>query len=602
MTSSALGIDPLLGVALALHNTRGGYALLLGSGLSSAAGIPTGWGIVEDLIRRVAAAESEEARRAADADPAAWYRARYREEPQYSDLIARLAPSRAERRQLLRAYFEPTDDEREEGRKLPTAAHRAVARLMRDGIVRVVLTTNFDRLLETALGELGVAPAIIATADQVRGMMPLHLEPATLIKLHGDYLDTRIRNTPEELASYPRLLNRLLDRVLDEYGLVVCGWSATWDPALRDAITRSPARRFTTFWAARGEVSEEARAIIDQRRAQEIEIEGADEFLDAVVEKVATLESFQRPHPLTTAVAVATLKRYLPVPEQRIRLHDLVMDEVTRVSERVPALIVPGVRPEPLSVVKDVMTRVEATCETLIALMTTGAYWGEERHRSLWVEVLERLGNHASFGNFMGGTFYQVWVELYRYPAMLAFFAAGLAALARGKSAEETVADLLVIPRIKFRRDSASDSAAEGLYAMKLMDHGTAQAVLHPNAYTPVSDHLYEILQPAIRPLVADDEAYATLFDRWEYLIALAYSDQNVTNPSDRFFVPVGRLVWRREMLGNRPSASEVVRLEVQREGPNWFLLRRGLFGGSPLRLSEHQAGIDGALQRRGYW
>ena len=43
-------IEPELKLAIALHSSPGVYALLLGSGLSSAAGIPTGWQITLDLI------------------------------------------------------------------------------------------------------------------------------------------------------------------------------------------------------------------------------------------------------------------------------------------------------------------------------------------------------------------------------------------------------------------------------------------------------------------------------------------------------------------------------------------------------------------------
>lgn len=110
-----------------------------------------------------------------------WYSAAYGDEPRYSDLLARLAPTQAGRRELLRSYFEPTQEERAEGRKVPSAAHRAVAQLMRDGVARVVLTTNFDRLLESAPRESGVARVVIATADYISGMLPLHLERATII-------------------------------------------------------------------------------------------------------------------------------------------------------------------------------------------------------------------------------------------------------------------------------------------------------------------------------------------------------------------------------------------------------------------------------------
>ena len=42
-------------LAFAIHENPGVYALLLGSGLSRSAGIPTGWEITLDLIRRVGA-------------------------------------------------------------------------------------------------------------------------------------------------------------------------------------------------------------------------------------------------------------------------------------------------------------------------------------------------------------------------------------------------------------------------------------------------------------------------------------------------------------------------------------------------------------------
>ena len=50
-------IEPDLRLAIALHNSPGVYALLLGSGLSSAAGIPTGWQVILDLIRQLAAVQ-----------------------------------------------------------------------------------------------------------------------------------------------------------------------------------------------------------------------------------------------------------------------------------------------------------------------------------------------------------------------------------------------------------------------------------------------------------------------------------------------------------------------------------------------------------------
>jgi hypothetical protein len=53
-----------------------------------------------------------------------------------------------------------------------------------------------------------------------------------VLKLYGDYKDARILNTDAELSGYPVQYDSILDRILDEHGLIVCGWSGEWDLAL----------------------------------------------------------------------------------------------------------------------------------------------------------------------------------------------------------------------------------------------------------------------------------------------------------------------------------------------------------------------------------
>jgi hypothetical protein len=137
-------INPLLSLAFSLYSCPGIYALLLGSGVSRAAQIPTGWEIIIDLTRQLARLEGA----GEIVDPERWYRERFGEPPNYSRLLALVAPSATERQQLLKRYFEPSEDERANGVKSPTAAHRAIAGLVASGAIRVILTTNFDRLLE----------------------------------------------------------------------------------------------------------------------------------------------------------------------------------------------------------------------------------------------------------------------------------------------------------------------------------------------------------------------------------------------------------------------------------------------------------------------
>ena len=148
-----------------------------------------------------------------------------------------------------------------------------------------------------------------------------------------------ITSTPElriplmNSINYPPEFDQLLDRIFDEFGLIVCGWSAEWDGALRKAMCRAPSRRFTTYWAVRGEPSDKAQQLISHRGAQVIPIEDADAFFRTVQQQVESIEEFSRPHPLSTEAAVASLKRYIPEPRYRIQLSDLIDNAVERVIE-----------------------------------------------------------------------------------------------------------------------------------------------------------------------------------------------------------------------------------------------------------------------------
>ncbi len=152
-----------------------------------------------------------------------WYEEKYGKEPQYADLLAELANTRPARQLLLRSYFEPTENEWGEGSKQPTEAHHSIAALIQGGYVKVIVTTNFDRLLEKALGEIGIEPTVLNSDEQIKGAEPVHLMNCCVLKVNGDHLDPQIRNTPEELSTYSKELNDLLDQTFDQYGLIVCG-------------------------------------------------------------------------------------------------------------------------------------------------------------------------------------------------------------------------------------------------------------------------------------------------------------------------------------------------------------------------------------------
>lgn len=113
-------LDPFDALALSLHRSQGVFAALVGSGLSCAAGIPTGWEITLDLVRQVAALQGITEHE----DWARWYQDKYGEAPSYSKLLDLLASTPSERRTILAGYIEPKEED--ESRR-PTKAHHALA-------------------------------------------------------------------------------------------------------------------------------------------------------------------------------------------------------------------------------------------------------------------------------------------------------------------------------------------------------------------------------------------------------------------------------------------------------------------------------------------
>jgi len=552
-------LDALISLSYSLYSQKGIYALLLGSGISTSAQIPTGWEVTLDLCRKVAALTNEDP----EPDVASWFTAKFGASPNYSRVLEALAKNPVERMQVLRQYFEPSADDREAGRKVPTPAHRAIAELVRGGYIRVILTTNFDRLLEQALETVGIIPVIIASPEIATGMIPLVHSGPTIVKVNGDYLDSRIKNTEEELSSYDPAVDRLLDQILDEYGLIICGWSAEWDHGLCHALQRSKGRRFMAYWTVRSEPKPRTRELIRTRRAETITIKSADHFFQEVLEKVNALESLSAPHPLSSKIAAATVKNYLTEPRHQIRLHDLFVGEADRLfgHRRLEELPVDFKKSGNLRLdfLRFSISTYDRLSEILVAMIVPGCYWGGSEHRKTWIQGLERLAWSSS--ELSKG---QAW-EL--YPALLGLYAGGIASIAGEKW--ETLRSLLL---------DASSVQGQGswpfvlkIFPQEIVRSDEAEVLHAEKRHTPLSDHLCYLLREPFRSLIPADQVFERSFDIFEYVLSVLYVDLKYPSsqaPSDPMWAPAGSFAGRRQ--GNW----------IQCDGMPWERLSGSFFAG----------------------
>lgn len=528
MRATANALDPLVMLATGVYAQPGVYAMLLGSGVSTAAGIPTGWGVVKELVRRAAAAQDPDdpnaGPEAVDTDESIelWWGQHGDSEPLgYSNLLASLAPTPAARRALLAGFFEPTEDDADAGLKVPTPAHRAIASLAKRGYVRVILTTNFDRLMERALEEAGVLPQVLSRPEAAGTITPLPHASVTVVKLHGDYADLLMRNTVDELGEYPEEWNALLARIFDEYGLVISGWSAESDTALVAAMEEIASRRYPLYWDRRSGKGEAANRVLALHKGVIIPAVSADELFDGLLARLDALERLAEA-PLTTAMAVAQLKRYLADPARRIDLHDVVGREVDRTAAAIAA--------QPRSIegltaadLERVTAEHLASVEPLLRLVTTGVYYDRDRqHTDLWVGSLQRL--MIARGRWQNGERVQDLLDRLRhYPAMLLMRAAGIVAVSQGR--DDVLLRLLRVP--SWRDPNLSNTkipAAMALHDFRVFDQ--EQLLAYPRFTTrwhyPISLLLRQDLRGVLTDLIPDEEEYAAANDAYEYRVALA--------------------------------------------------------------------------------
>ena len=526
-------LDPVTGLALALFHRPGGYAVLLGSGISRSAGVPTGWEVAVDLVRKAAAAAGGgPGPDASEAELLRWWEKRAGGAVAYDEVISAVGPGDRDRAALLRGYFEPDDDDRAAGRKIPTDAHRSLARIVATGLVRVVITTNFDRLTEQALQAEGVVPQVIASDTDAADHQPLHLTRCTIIKMHGDYIRGPLRNTAAELASYDDAphLKALLDRVLDEHGLLVTGWSADYDTALLHALSAGRSRRWTTFFHAhRGELAAPAQDLVAQRDAVVLRHDGADALLRDVERAVDGLRGLARA-PVSDDAQVVAFKRALPDGSRRTEARDLVLEETDRVCAGLTADRYPCASPtgEPISAESpefvayyaERLDQYDRDLSRLLRLVAVGAHDDEDgRLDGLWRRVAERLARGRP-STALGEALHSLLRAEY-YPAAQVVYAAGAGAVASGRA--HLLPGLLTLPVV---HDQVPTGVTLGrlIYDSGVVDRELARRLPDGEAHRRVELAIHarhrDGTLPVLRDVLDPTEANRAL-DQFEYLAGL---------------------------------------------------------------------------------
>lgn len=235
------------GLAQALSIRAPSYAWLVGAGASAAGGVPTAYDMILDFKTRLFCSATGIPRREIDPTDPLWNRRitaffdnshgfpANGDPGEYAAAFEAVYPDVEDRRQYIETCVR---------RGASTFGHRLMAAMIASGQIPCVLTTNFDPLIErsaTVADELlpvgQRAHLAVSTLDSVeiarrcvnRSDWPL------LVKLHGDYQSTRLKNTAAELQTQEESLRSVFFDIANRLGLVVVGYSGR-DQSIMDTL------------------------------------------------------------------------------------------------------------------------------------------------------------------------------------------------------------------------------------------------------------------------------------------------------------------------------------------------------------------------------
>ena len=164
-------------IVSSMYSNKGAYALLLGAGISKSAGIPTGWDITVSIVKQLAFQKNVLLE---EDNIENWFEETFQKPCLYSNILEECVKTSTERRNLMKNFFESKEEEK----LTPAVAHKAIARLVKNGYVKMILTSNFDRLMEKALEDEGIIPTVIYDDSMIDGATPYIHSDITIVKIY----------------------------------------------------------------------------------------------------------------------------------------------------------------------------------------------------------------------------------------------------------------------------------------------------------------------------------------------------------------------------------------------------------------------------------
>ncbi|MCK4225404.1 SIR2 family protein [candidate division WOR-3 bacterium] len=186
-----------------------------------------------------------------------------------------------EQREFLEEIFE---------NKAPGKAHKLIAEWVKARLIRFIITTNFDSLIEKALDDAGMRGkySVITNGEQVLTSKPWTLvENCRIYKIHGTIEQGQIRNTDKDLEKLDENIEKDFLDIIEKHGVIILGYAGNKeDKAVRNGLDMRRFKGYTLYWTFHERVNDNVQELVERQDGLFIKINNASDFLEEVVSRV----------------------------------------------------------------------------------------------------------------------------------------------------------------------------------------------------------------------------------------------------------------------------------------------------------------------------
>lgn len=152
---------------------------------------------------------------------------------------------------------------------LPALGYLCLGALILEERINFISTTNFDDLIRAGVSTIDAGHSVKTISSAIENSIGFNLNDGfpTIVKLHGDYLIDRLKNTSEELQKLEESISLKLQEGLYERGLIVVGYAGNDNSVMTvlEKIVNQGGLPYGVIWCKQrnSELSERAKHFME---------------------------------------------------------------------------------------------------------------------------------------------------------------------------------------------------------------------------------------------------------------------------------------------------------------------------------------------------